>query len=206
VFRRGVLEVPDLDPATTPGMPDRAGVRLLFVGRGDPYKNLEAAVRAMAILAGDPRRGAELTVVGGRDERYPGPWQLADTLGVAGRMRALGPLSEDELAREYARADVLVAPSRYEGFGLPPLEAMASGLPVVCTRAGSLPEVVGDAALFCDPDDAASIADAVVRIADDPGLRAGLVARGRERAELFRWDTAARKTLEVYRMVRGETM
>lgn len=177
---------------------DRA-VRLLFVGRGDPYKNLDAAVQALKILVDDRGQDAELVVVGGRDSRYPEPWRLAEKLGVAGRVRATGHLDEAELAEAYASADVLVAPSRYEGFGLPPLEAMASGLPVVCSGAGSLPEVVGDAALICDPDDPGTIADAVARIVADPQLRAALQARGRARADRFRWETAARSTLEIYR-------
>src|SRR5262249_5526140 len=95
-------------------------------------------------------------------------------------------------------ADVLVFPSWYEGFGLPVLEAMAAGTPVVCSNAGSLPEVVGDAALTVDPGDAAALAAAVRAVLEDPALRAALEEKGRARSRLFTWEETARRVWSVY--------
>jgi glycosyltransferase involved in cell wall biosynthesis len=119
--------------------------------------------------------------------------------GLGDRVRFTGKVGDDELGALYSGAGVLVFPSLYEGFGLPPLEAFAAGIPVVASNAASIPEVLGDAAILVDPRDAAAFRDAVARVLDDEELRRDLIARGRERLECFSWEDMARKTLEVYR-------
>src|SRR5512141_1483071 len=109
-----------------------------------------------------------------------------------------GFVKPEEKALWLGSATAFVYPSVYEGFGLPPLEAMACGTPVICSTAASLPEVVGDAASLVDPYDCAALAQALVRVAEDPGLRAHLRARGLARARSFSWTTCAETTLAVY--------
>lgn len=110
---------------------------------------------------------------------------------------------EEDLVALYNMADVFVFPSLYEGFGMPPLEAMACGTPVVCSNAASLPEVVGDAALTVDPYDVEALAQAVCRVLIEPDLAADLRGRGLGRAARFTWERTARETVEVYRQVWG---
>ena len=122
------------------------------------------------------------------------PWSHAPESGVVWT----GYLADDEVRRALSGADGLVFPSLYEGFGLPILEAMEAGVAVMCSRAASLPEIAGEAAEYFDPEDVASIAAAIVRVAGDPALRASLVRRGTERVAQFSWERAARETLAVY--------
>jgi len=116
-------------------------------------------------------------------------------------VRLLGYLPEETLAVMYRLAAVFVFPSLYEGFGLPPLEAMASGTPVVTSNVSSLPEVAGDAAVLVDPYDPAAIADGIHRVLTDPALRAGLREKGLARARQFSWETSVRRVREIYREV-----
>jgi glycosyltransferase involved in cell wall biosynthesis len=127
--------------------------------------------------------------------------ELATRLGISEHLRDLGPVDDQGLADLYNAADVLLFPSLYEGFGWPPLEAMATGLPVVCSRAGSLAEVVGDAALTAEPEDVSGLANHVAAVLTDPSLVASLRLRGFERAKLFNWDRTAEKFEAVYREV-----
>jgi glycosyltransferase involved in cell wall biosynthesis len=124
---------------------------------------------------------------------------LAERLGLDGAVRELGPVSEADLAALYNGADVLLFPSFYEGFGWPPLEAMASGLPVVCSRSGSLPEVVADAALTAEPEDVDGLAAQVAAVLTNPALASELRRRGLERSLHFSWPRATSEVLEVYR-------
>lgn len=110
----------------------------------------------------------------------------------------LGAVAEADLPALYSGALLFVYPSRYEGFGLPPLEAMACGTAVICSRAGSLPEVVGNAALLIDPNDPGALAAAIDCVLTDPTLRAALSDAGRQRAATFSWQRAAEETLAVY--------
>jgi glycosyltransferase involved in cell wall biosynthesis len=122
-------------------------------------------------------------------------------LGVGNRMRHLGHVSPEAMAALYRRAVALVFPSLYEGFGSPPLEAMACGCPVAASRSGSLGEVCGDAALTVDPEDTSSIATAIERLASDAELRADLRARGLERAAGFSWPATAERHVALYARV-----
>lgn len=114
-----------------------------------------------------------------------------------------GYVADADLPALYSAATAFVYPSLYEGFGLPPLEAMACGTPVITSSVSSLPEVVGEAAILVDPKDVGALASALQRILKDRQLREELSRRGRERAKLFTWDQTAEKTLEVYRLVAG---
>jgi glycosyltransferase involved in cell wall biosynthesis len=171
---------------------------VMFVGRRVPNKNVVPLIRAIDVLR---RRGrpATLLLVGPGDKRYREPEDAVASLSLADRVHFAGFVATEELKNLYHAADVFVFPSSYEGFGAPPAEAMASGTPVVTSARSSLPEVVGDAAVFVEPESPESIADGIQRLLDDPDLRAKLIARGRERARQFTWSSAAEKVLEVYR-------
>ncbi|ATB26854.1 glycosyl transferase family 1 [Melittangium boletus DSM 14713] len=158
---------------------------LLAVGNTKPFKNLgmladvaEELPEPLVLLAGE--RAA---------------WEL----GFPDGTRELSNMPEEDMPRLYGAATALLLPSRYEGFGLPALEAMACGTPVVAARATSLPEVVGEAALLLPPDDASAWKDAAQRLVRDDALRRSLGEKGRERAGLFTWDDCARRTLATYR-------
>ena len=120
-------------------------------------------------------------------------------LGAAGSLHVLGFVPDDDLPALLTAAEVFVFPSLYEGFGLPPLEAMACGTPVVASDSSSLPEVLGDAALLVPPGDVAALAGALARLLDDGALRARLRERGLARAASFTWERTARATLAAYR-------
>lgn len=162
---------------------------LLAVGSANPTKNLPALVRAHARAGFGP--ALPLVIAGGRhaavfaDERA-----AADETDPPGVLRT-GPLGDAALKALYLGARGLVFPSLYEGFGLPPLEAMHCGCPVAASRAASMPEVCGDAALYFDPHDEADMAQALRRLADDAALRADLRERGLRRAAAFGWDATA---------------
>lgn len=172
--------------------------RIFWVGRPDPYKNLSGLLRAFAELRKMAQFPVELRLAGAMDPRYPEAPRLAQELGVAEAVVWLGYLSDSQLLEEYRRADVFALPSFYEGFGLPVLEAMACGTPVVCSNCASLPEVVGDAALQVDPRDSSALARALMRVLSEPGLAETLIARGMERARRARWEETALRTLEAY--------
>src|SRR5262249_43364008 len=123
------------------------------------------------------------------------------THGLDSRVRFLGRVPDEDLPDLYSAASVFAYPSRYEGFGLPPLEALACGTPVVCSNRASLPEVVGDAALQGDPTDPADLAAALARLLADAPLRATLRARGLARAARFTWERTAAETMVVYQEV-----
>jgi glycosyltransferase involved in cell wall biosynthesis len=126
---------------------------------------------------------------------------LAERLGVLPSVVELGAVGDADLPAVYAAVDLLLFPSLYEGFGWPPLEAMASGTPVVCSRAGSLDEIVGDAALTADPEDVDTLAQHAAAVLTEGETRARLIARGLERAGRFNWDRTATEVLGVYRTV-----
>ena len=171
------------------------GPVLLAVAQKRPYKNLQAAVRAVAALGDDAR----LVLPGAPTPHEAELRVLADGLGVEDRVRFLGWVEDADLEGLYRCAAAVLVLSRYEGFGLPVLEAMLRGTPVVAADAMSLPEVAGDAALLVDPGDQAAIDAAVARVAGDAELRADLARRGRERAAQFTWERTARETLASYR-------
>jgi glycosyltransferase involved in cell wall biosynthesis len=167
----------------------------LVLGRHDPHKNLARVLQAFAAVP-DPGGELRLVLVGPQDRRTtPQLQRLADELGIAGRCDWLPWVSDAERLELLNRCRALVMVSLWEGFGLPALEAMACGAPVIAARAGALPEVVGESALLVDPRSPAAITDAMVRLGRERSLAASLAAAGPRRAALFRWsDTAARVT------------
>jgi glycosyltransferase involved in cell wall biosynthesis len=177
----------------------RLGARpyALFVGTLEPRKNLPLLIEAFAEVR--RRLDAQLLIAGPRgwlDEPIFAAHARSD-LGDA--VRFLGRLDEHDLAVLYSHAGVFVLPSLYEGFGLPVLEAMACGAPVVSSNAGPLPEVAGDAAVLLPPEDPAAWAEAIGQVLGSPGLAEDLRRRGFRRARMFSWQRAARQTREVYR-------
>jgi glycosyltransferase involved in cell wall biosynthesis len=162
----------------------------LAVGTRAAHKNLAALRDVAALLAA---RGMVLAVAGGvQGGVFSGPADAQGT-GVA----LLGRVSDAELRALYENALCLVFPSRYEGFGIPPLEAMWCGCPVLAARAGAVPEVCDEAALWFDAEGPETQAAALTRLLDEPGLAETLRAAGRARAALYSWDAAARRLLEL---------
>ena len=182
-----------------PAIPVEPGTQeILYVGRFDPYKELVTLVEAFAQLRQSGLR-ARLRVIGPPDPRYPEPHERARALGLEELISWSGYLSNEELRAAYQRAAVFVLPSSYEGFGLPVLEAMACGTPVVCSNATSLPEVAGDAALLVEPGQSAPLADAIRRVLTDKALADDLRTRGLHHAKAFTWKRAAQETVDIYR-------
>jgi glycosyltransferase involved in cell wall biosynthesis len=175
---------------------------VLFVGSEQPRKNLSALLEAMARLADSGDLGRlRLVKVGepGSDPRYRRTTiSHVLELGLGDRIVFTGWLADSQLAAAYAGAICLVMPSLYEGFGLPPIEAMACGCPVIASSRGSLREVVGDAALRLPSCDPASIADAIRRVAEDDSLADELSKRGLRRAREFTWQRTAAATRAAY--------
>lgn len=167
----------------------------LYVGAAYPYKNLSRLIEAFARLDGERR----LVLAGDHETFGPGLRERAAAAGVADRVVFPGRVTEAELAALYGGALACAFVSFSEGFGLPGLEAMAAGVPVVAADAASLPEIYGVAARYCDPFDFGSIASALAEVASDEELRARLVALGRDRASQFSWRRMAEQTLTVYR-------
>lgn len=181
---------------------DRNGISapyFLYVGSAYPYKNLPRLIDAFALFAGRGTDDFRLVLAGDHEQFARELTERAKAHGIEKRVVFPGPVSDAELAALYGAALAYVFVSLSEGFGLPGLEAMAEGVPVVAARAGSLPEIYGDAAEYCDPQEAESIASALSRIAGDQELRTRLSALGRERAAEFSWTRTAEQTLAVYR-------
>jgi glycosyltransferase involved in cell wall biosynthesis len=173
---------------------------VLYVGNTMPHKNVRRTAEAVKIVR-CKYPGIVLAVAGARDRYRADLEKAVMDMGVSDGVRFLGPIPEDELPLLYNAAAVFIFPSLYEGFGLPVLEAMACGTPVVTSNAASLPEVVGDAAITIDPRSSEAIATAVQSVLEDPCLAAELSRRGVERARGFSWKRAAEQHLSVYREV-----
>lgn len=177
---------------------------LLFLGTIEPRKNVVTLVQAFAALvASDPREMADVQLVlaGSQGWLADPVYACVEELGLQDRVRFAGYVPEEEKALWYNAATCFCYPSLYEGFGLPPLEAMACGVPVVTSNVSSLPEVVGEDALTVNPLDGAALCEAMRRVLVDPDLRAQLAARGLARARQFSWLDAARQTADIYRWV-----
>ena len=171
---------------------------LLYVGNVKPHKNLRGLIDAFEqCLDLIPH---DLVIVGRKDGFVLGDAAVVERgERLGGRVTFTGHVDEAELQQYYLHAAALVFPSHYEGFGLPPLEAMACGCPVIVSDAASLPEVCGDAALYCDPSRPESIRDQILRLVREPMLASNLAAAGRDRACSFTWDRCAAETLGALR-------
>lgn len=178
-----------------------AGNYILFVSTIEPRKNLPTLLAAYSKLLDTYKNTARLVVAGHKGWLTEEVDQAVDKYKLADRVCFLGSVPNGELSYLYNAARVFALPSFYEGFGLTPLEAMASGTPVVVSNVSSLPEVVGDAGLLVDPNDVEAWAVALHRVLTDDTLHDEMAAKGLKRSTHFSWERAARETLDVYRKV-----
>ena len=172
---------------------------ILYVGTIEPRKNLTALLEAFHHLLAT--HDLRLVIVGKKGWLYEGFFLRLRELGLEDRVIFTGYVPDEDLPAIYSAAELFVFPSLYEGFGLPVLEAMACGVPVICSNTSSLPEVAGDAALLVDPTDVRALAGAMEQALTDEALRVTLRARGIERAQRFTWARAAQETMQVYENV-----
>ena len=182
-----------------PAVPPR---HFLFVGGADPHKNLDVVLEA---YTRDTARCLPPLVLVGAAGSDPCLGARLRGLGLRERVEAVGTPDDTALASSYRASFATLVPSRNEGFGLPALEAMACGCPVVAARAGALPEIAGDAAILLDPDDVDGWSETLAGLVANPQQRARLAAAGVARARAFTWSTAARRLEEVYRAAAGRT-
>ena len=179
------------------------GQYLLTVGTLEPRKNLQLALKAYASLPSILRERFPLVLVGMKG------WHTADLerrlapMVASGQVRQLGYLSREDLAVVMAGATGMVYPSVYEGFGLPPLESMSCGVPVIASNASSIPEVVGDTAILIDPADVTGLAQCMIRFMEDEELRANLASKALARSKTFTWARCADETVAVYRAAKA---
>lgn len=179
-------------------LPDRF---VLFVGQLEPKKNVAGLVRGFAALRADGHRKHKLVIAGSRGWGCAEFERAVRELGLEQDVIFPGFIPAADLPALYSLADLFVFPSLYEGFGLPPLEAMACGVPVVVSNRGSLPEIVGDAALLVDPLDANALAQAMRNLLTQDDLRRTQVQKGLARTRLFTWERTARMTEEFCQQV-----
>jgi len=192
--------VSERQPATGPyDLPTRY---ILAVGTLEPRKNLLRLFEAVRLLAERPAtKDVVLVHAGGYGWLADDILKAARSPALRGRVRLLGFVAEEHLTCLYHQARLLAYPSLFEGFGLPVLEAMASGCPVVTSDRSSLPEVAGDAAVLVDPESVEAIAEGIRRVWEGDALAGDLTARGLARAQLFSWERTARLTADVYESV-----
>lgn len=186
------------------GMATRYGITrpyILYVGKHHAYKNIRTLLRAFDAHQ-DVCEMYQLVIAGKKDPRREALYHEARSLRSGGSIIFTDFVPDDEVFELYRHARLFVFPSLYEGFGLPPLEAMACGVPVISSNAASLPEVVGDAAIQVDPLDVNGMADAMRNVLNRPALWNELRHKGLQRAQHFSWDTAARQLLAIYERFR----
>ena len=174
---------------------------VLYVGNIKPHKNLVRLIEAYDLLRSRGFDDMKLLIIGDEISKLPALRRAVHRHKLHKHVRFLGYLSDDTLAVLYRLAGVFVFPSLYEGFGLPPLEAMACGTPVVTSNVSSMPEVVGDAAVLVDPYEVDSIADGMQRVLSDSTLSAELRTKGIARAKEFSWERSVARTRELYQEV-----
>lgn len=176
---------------------------LLYVGNIKPHKNLVKLVQAIELIL--YKFPHDLVIVGKKDGFITKDSSVFDRAStIRDRVHFTGYVKDEILRQYFVHADALVFPSLYEGFGLPPLEAMACGCPVIVSNAASLPEVCGDAALYCDPYNPEDIANKIQMLLSDAKLRESLRQKGLERAKQFTWEKCARETWAVIEKVLSE--
>lgn len=217
-----IAHIPEAaDPRFCPQPPDRVtAVRsryglpaqyVLYLGANKPHKNLARLVLAWERLlqSSMPASHADspphLVIAGHYDPRYPQAQDLVRERNLTSSVSFVPNVAEADVPALYSGAELFVFPSSYEGFGLPPLEAMASGVPVLCARASSLPEVVGNAALLFDSYRVDELAAGLGRLLNDAALRSQLRQQGLQQAQTFSWEQTARATLAVYTAVSKAT-
>ncbi len=172
---------------------------LLYVGTLEPRKNLANLIKAYYEIKNNKGIQHKLVICGAAGWLYQKLFKLVVELDLQNDIVFTGHIPDEHLPAVYSRAELLIYPSIYEGFGLPPLEAMACGIPVICSNTSSLPEVVGDAAILIDPYNIEKIAEAMIRVISDEDLKSELKEKGLKRAKAFTWEKTAEETLKVYR-------
>ena len=174
---------------------------ILFVSTIEPRKNVPTLMRALWQLVECYKEDVHLVLAGGKGWLYEDAFAAVDELNLDSRVHFVGRVSSEDLLYLYNSAELLAHPAFYEGFGLPPLEAMACGLPVIVSNVSSLPEVVGDAGLLIDPHDVDELTVGMWRVLTDEELRQEMIEKGLRQAARFSWDRAASETLGIYRLV-----
>ena len=180
---------------------------LLYLGINKPHKNLAQLIDAFSRITFHVSRLTfhasrfTLIIAGAWDSRYPEPRQQVEALGLENVVRFLGPVPEADLPALYSGATLFVFPSLYEGFGLPVLEAMACGVPVICSNTSSLPEIAGQATIMVNPLDVEGLAAAMERVLGDQALQEEMIGKGMMQSGTFSWERTARETLQVYESV-----
>ncbi len=171
---------------------------ILSLSTLEPRKNQIRLIEAYGFLSKGKAMPQRLVLAGGKGWLYEEIFRRVEELKLTDRVYFPGFISEEDLPTLYSLADVFVFPSLYEGFGLPPLEAMACGTPVVASDVASLPEVIGEAGILVPPDDVEALASAIEKVLDDAVLRENLIAKGLLQARSFSWERAAKGLLEIY--------
>ncbi len=177
---------------------------ILFVSTIEPRKNLPGLLQAYRKLRDDYKRDEILALAGSKGWLWEEVYETVDRLDLEKHVVFLGRVPSGDLLYLYNAARLLVHPSFYEGFGLPPLEAMTCGTPVIVSNTAALPEVVGDAAMMIDPHDIDGLTVAMWRVLTEEKLRQDLICKGLKRAVKFSWQEAAKQTLELYHKVGGQ--
>ena len=170
---------------------------ILYVGMLEARKNITALIKAFYKIK-KKKLPNKLVITGKKGWKYKEIFKTIDKLNLQKDVVFTGYVSDVDLPALYNAADLFVYPSLYEGFGLPPLEAMACGTPVITSNTSSLPEVVGDAGIMVDPHDVDGLADAMHKVLSNDGLREDMIKKGLKRAKIFNWEKCAKETLEVY--------
>ena len=174
---------------------------ILFVGRIEPRKNIPILIDAYADLLKQNKIKHDLVIVGPKDFGYKKTFEKVKQYGIEKKVLFTGPIENKNLPYIYNMADLFVYPSIAEGFGIPPLEAMACGTPVVTSNTTSLPEVVGNGAITVNPFDIKSLSNAIITLINNGDIRNKYIKSGFERAKLFSWEKSAKKTLKIYERV-----
>jgi len=183
---------------------DLNGEYLFSLSTLEPRKNFSRLLEAYALLPEGVRKRFALVVAGGQGWKNEDIYATLRRLGLESRIKFLGYVPEEDRAPLMGEAELFVLPSLYEGFGLPVLEAMACGIPVVTSARGALPEVGGDAVVYADPLRPESIADGILSVLENPNFRQGLITAGLIRAEAFQWSISARALADVFHRAAAE--
>lgn len=180
------------------------GRYILFVSTIEPRKNVPTLIRAVWQLQECYKEDVRLVLAGGKGWLFEDAFAVVEELNMGDQVHFLGRVSSEDLLNLYNAAELLAHPAFYEGFGLPPLEAMACGLPVVVSNVASLPEVVGDAGLLIDPHNVDELTFAMWRVLNDSELCKEMQAKGLSQAQCFSWERAARETVDIYHLANGD--
>jgi glycosyltransferase involved in cell wall biosynthesis len=181
---------------------------ILFVGNVKPHKNIKRLVESFEIVSKEFPE-LKLAIVGKKENfitGIDGLKELLDNKNLNQKIIFTGYIADEDLPSVYKNSELLVFPSLYEGFGLPPLEAMASGVPVVASSAASIPEVCGNAALYVNPYSIVDIANGILGILKNENLKSQMIKKGYKRAELFNWETSAQKHIKIMNNLCGSLM